>query len=92
MCGRYRLSAKERYIRDHFGLDEDPPWTPRYNIAPTQRVATIRQDAKEPKRTFGLFRWGLIPFWTLLAKSHMTSCPSCARAEVRVGAGKITLQ
>jgi putative SOS response-associated peptidase YedK len=63
MCGRYRLSAKERYIRDHFGLDEDPPWTPRYNIAPTQSVATIRQDTKEPKRTFGLLRWGLIPFW-----------------------------
>src|SRR5439155_22965936 len=43
MCGRYRLAAKERYIRDHFGLDEDPPWTPRWNIAPTQQVATIRQ-------------------------------------------------
>src|SRR5580765_1423894 len=57
MCGRYRLTAKERYIRDHFGLDEDPSWTPRYNIAPTQRFATIRQDAKEPKRTFGLLIW-----------------------------------
>jgi putative SOS response-associated peptidase YedK len=74
MCGRYRLSAKERYIRDHFGLDEDPPWTPRYNIAPTQLVATIRQDAKEPKRAFGLLRWGLIPFWTLLANSRGPKC------------------
>ena len=63
MCGRYRLSAKERFIRDHFGLDEDPPWTPRWNIAPTQPVAAIRQDAKEPKRIFGLLRWGLIPHW-----------------------------
>jgi putative SOS response-associated peptidase YedK len=63
MCGRYRLTAKERYIRDHFGLDEDPPWTPRWNIAPSQPVAAIRQDAKEPKRTFGLLRWGLIPYW-----------------------------
>src|SRR5258708_4323753 len=63
MCGRYRLTAKERYIRDHFGLDEDPPWTPRWNIAPTQPVAAIRQDAKEPKRSFGLLRWGLIPYW-----------------------------
>ena len=24
MCGCYRLTAKERYLRDHFGLDEDP--------------------------------------------------------------------
>jgi putative SOS response-associated peptidase YedK len=63
MCGRYRLTAKERYIRDHFGLDEDPTWTARYNIAPTQPVAVIRQDAKEPNRSFGLLRWGLIPYW-----------------------------
>jgi putative SOS response-associated peptidase YedK len=63
MCGRYRLTAKERYIRDHFGLDEDPSWTPRWNIAPSQHVATIRQDAKEPKRIFSLLRWGLIPYW-----------------------------
>jgi putative SOS response-associated peptidase YedK len=63
MCGRYRLTAKERYIRDHFGLDEDPSWNPRYNIAPTQQVATVRQDAKEPKRIFSLLRWGLIPHW-----------------------------
>lgn len=63
ICGRYRLTAKERYIRDHFGLDEDPTWTARWNIAPTQPVAVIRQDAKEPKRTFGVLRWGLTPYW-----------------------------
>jgi putative SOS response-associated peptidase YedK len=63
MCGRYRLTAKERYIRDHFGLEEDPPWTPRWNIAPTQPVPVIRQDKKEPKRSFALLRWGLIPYW-----------------------------
>src|SRR5260370_3558788 len=62
MCGRYRLTAKERYIRDHFGLDDDPPWTPRWNIAPTQQIATIRQHRSEPKRIFGLMRWGLIPY------------------------------
>src|SRR5258708_19895394 len=63
MCGRYRLTAKERYFRDHFGLDEDPPWTPRWNIAPTQQVPIVRQDRKEPKRSFALVRWGLIPYW-----------------------------
>lgn len=63
MCGRYRLTAKERYIRDHFGLDEDPPWSPRWNIAPTQQIATIGQHPSEPKRIFGLMRWGLIPYW-----------------------------
>ncbi len=63
MCGRYRLTAKERYLRDHFGLEEDPPWEPRWNIAPTQQVATIRQHPAEPVRIFGLMRWGLVPYW-----------------------------
>jgi putative SOS response-associated peptidase YedK len=63
MCGRYRLSAKERYLRDHFGLAGDVPWEPRWNIAPTQKVPIIRQDRKEPKRALGLVRWGLIPAW-----------------------------
>src|SRR5258708_4173471 len=58
MCGRYRLTAKERYIREHFDLEEDPSWTPRYNIAPTQPVAVVRQDVETPKRTLSLLRWG----------------------------------
>jgi hypothetical protein len=39
------------------------PWTPRWNIAPTQQIATVRQYRSEPKRIFGLMRWGLIPYW-----------------------------
>jgi putative SOS response-associated peptidase YedK len=63
MCGRYRLTAKERYMRDHFGLEDDVSWAPRWNIAPTQQIPIVRQDNKQPKRTFGLVRWGLIPYW-----------------------------
>jgi len=63
MCGRYRLTARERYLRDHFGLDEDPNWEPRWNIAPTQQIATIRQHPTEPARIFSLMQWGLIPYW-----------------------------
>jgi putative SOS response-associated peptidase YedK len=63
MCGRYRLTAKERYLREHFGLDEGLEWEPRWNIAPTQQVATIRQHPAEPVRIFGLMRWGLVPYW-----------------------------
>ena len=33
MCGRYRLTAKERYLRHHFGLDDDISWSPRWSIA-----------------------------------------------------------
>ena len=71
MCGRYRLTAKERYLRDHFGLDEDPPWPPRWNIAPTQQVAIIRQHPTQPRRIFSHVRWGLIPYWAKDPSSGM---------------------
>src|ERR1700727_438437 len=64
MCGRYRLTAKERYMREHFGLDEDPNWEPHWNIAPTQDAPIIRQHPEEPRRTFSPARWGLIPYWS----------------------------
>jgi putative SOS response-associated peptidase YedK len=63
MCGRYRLTAKERYLRDHFGLDEDPSWAPRWNIAPRQMVPVVRQKSSASGRSFDLVRWGLIPSW-----------------------------
>jgi putative SOS response-associated peptidase YedK len=64
MCGRYRLTAKERWLAEYFNLDpEDVEWAARWNIAPTDEVATIRQDRKEPKRIFAKMRWGLIPSW-----------------------------
>jgi putative SOS response-associated peptidase YedK len=64
MCGRYRLTAKERYVAEHFGVDDDIEWEPRYNIAPTQPIIVIRQERDQPRRTFSLMRWGLIPYWS----------------------------
>ena len=57
----YRETALS--TRDQLGLEEDPAWEPRWNIAPTHQVATIRQHPVEPIRIFGLMRWGLIPYW-----------------------------
>jgi putative SOS response-associated peptidase YedK len=62
MCGRYRLTAKERYLRDHFGIDEDFSWEPHWNIIPAQQVPIIRQNTGKG-RSFKLVRWGLIPSW-----------------------------
>lgn len=66
MCGRYRLTARERYLAEHFGLDDEDliSWSPHYNIAPTQEVAVVRQNSRTPKRTLTLMRWGLIPSWS----------------------------
>ena len=64
MCGRYRLSRRKQLVEEHFDtISDEPDWTPRYNIAPTQPVPAIRQNPKEPRREMSLMRWGLIPSW-----------------------------
>ena len=64
MCGRYRLSRRKQIVEEHFDtVSDEPDWTPRYNIAPTQLVPVIRQNPKEPRRELSLMRWGLIPSW-----------------------------
>jgi hypothetical protein len=65
MCGRYRLSRRKQLVEEHFEtVSDEPGWTPRYNIAPTQPVPVIRQNPKEPRRELSLMRWGLIPSWS----------------------------
>ena len=45
MCGRYRLSRRKQLVEEYFDTASDEPeWTPRYNIAPTQPVPVIRQN------------------------------------------------
>lgn len=64
MCGRYRLSCRKQLVEEYFDTASDEPeWSPRYNIAPTQLVPVIRQNPKEPRRDLSLMRWGLIPSW-----------------------------
>src|ERR1700681_3169549 len=64
MCGRYRLSRRKQIIEEYFdSVSDEPDWSPRYNIAPTQPVAVIRQNPKEPVRELSMIRWGLIPSW-----------------------------
>jgi putative SOS response-associated peptidase YedK len=64
MCGRYRLSRRKQLVEEYFDTDSGvEDWVPRYNIAPTQPVPVIRQNAKEPVRELSLMRWGLIPSW-----------------------------
>jgi putative SOS response-associated peptidase YedK len=63
MCGRYRLSRRAEILAVYYAEYEGLDWDARYNIAPTQSVPVIRQDAKEPVRRASLMRWGLIPSW-----------------------------
>jgi putative SOS response-associated peptidase YedK len=55
MCGRATLSTPSDELRDIFALDDLPELPPRFNIAPTQPIAVIR----EPHH-LELLRWGLV--------------------------------
>ncbi len=60
MCGRFSLSTAPDWVAEHFGLEEIPDLKPRYNIAPTQDVAVVRQR-RTGKKHLDLLRWGLLP-------------------------------
>jgi putative SOS response-associated peptidase YedK len=63
MCGRYNLIANAEAIRLLFQLPafDERLVAPRYNIAPTQPIAVVRQGPKG--RELLPMRWGLIPWW-----------------------------
>jgi putative SOS response-associated peptidase YedK len=87
MCGRYRLTAKERWLSEYFNIPaEDIDWAARWNIAPTDEVATIRQDRAEPRRIFAKMRWGMIPYWakdmSISAKTINAVCETAAEKPV----------
>jgi putative SOS response-associated peptidase YedK len=65
MCGRYKLSRRKQVVEEYFdtAVSDEPDWSPRFNIAPTQPIPVIRQHPKEPIRQLSLMRWGLIPSW-----------------------------
>jgi len=65
MCGRFTLRASPRVIAEQFALFEVPPFTARFNIAPTQPVPVIRlaPERPAPRRELVWLRWGLIPSW-----------------------------
>ena len=62
MCGRFTLRTSSRDLVEIFALLREPDLKPRYNIAPTQRVAVVRQSGKD--REFVGMRWGLVPSWS----------------------------
>lgn len=68
MCGRVTLTSSAAELAEQFDLEADfleaslPLLEPRYNIAPSQDIATVRQD-REGRRELSFERWGLVPHW-----------------------------
>jgi putative SOS response-associated peptidase YedK len=63
MCGRFRLGKGREALKEYFGAEADLDWSPRYNIAPTQSIPSVRQNPSQPVRELSFMRWGLIPYW-----------------------------
>jgi putative SOS response-associated peptidase YedK len=83
MCGRFTLTTSAKIIADFFKLSEVPDIEPRYNIAPSQSVATVTFNPEKIQRQFQFMRWGLIPSWAKDMKiaSHTINARSETVAE-----------
>jgi putative SOS response-associated peptidase YedK len=62
MCSRYSLTSPPEAVRAYFRYDNEAVFPPRYNIAPSQPVAIVRNTPRGG-REMALVRWGLIPGW-----------------------------
>jgi putative SOS response-associated peptidase YedK len=63
MCGRFTLRSTPAVVAQEFSLFDEPDLAPRFNIAPSQAVAVVRQKPGAEARELAWLRWGLIPSW-----------------------------
>ena len=63
MCGRFAFYSPAEATAALFGASGSLDIEPRYNVAPTQYVASVRNAEAGDVRELVLLRWGLIPFW-----------------------------
>lgn len=65
MCGRFAFYSPTEAAAALFGVSTAVEIKPRYNIAPTQEIAAIRNtgEGQGDERELVMLRWGLVPFW-----------------------------
>jgi len=61
MCGRFAFYSPHEAVTRLFGATPAAAFEPRYNIAPTQFVATVRETGGP--REVAMLCWGLVPSW-----------------------------
>ncbi len=62
MCGRFAFYSPSEATAALFGVSASITVEPRFNIAPSQYIAGIR-ETDDAGRELAMFRWGLVPFW-----------------------------
>ncbi|WP_255193380.1 SOS response-associated peptidase [Natronobeatus ordinarius] len=60
MCGRYTLFVEQADLEERFDAAFEASFSPRYNLAPGQRLPVITDAAPETVRQL---EWGLVPSW-----------------------------
>ena len=63
MCGRYTQKEKVDNLLKLLQVSSMPQLKPRYNIAPSQMVACIRNTPGNGHRECVMLKWGFIPSW-----------------------------
>ncbi len=63
MCGRFALAADKKIIEMLYDLEIRGDLAPRYNIAPSQKIPTLRLAPDSGQKELVSLKWGLIPFW-----------------------------
>ncbi len=81
MCGRIVTNIPANELKKIFNLIETPQLEPRYNVAPTQQVAVVRNQVDQNR--LDLLKWGLVPGWSkdLSFGSHLINARSETVAE-----------
>lgn len=60
MCGRLTLFTPQAALEERFDATASEPIEPRYNVAPRDDLAAIRNDAPD---AIDALEWGLLPAW-----------------------------
>lgn len=65
MCGRFALVTEKKILDMLYDLELRTGFElrPRYNIAPSQQVLTVRLSPEDGNREYSEMKWGLVPSW-----------------------------
>ncbi len=63
MCGRFTQQGSFKTLTELLGLPIPPTLAPRYNIAPSQRIACVRTNPQAATLECVDLKWGLVPSW-----------------------------
>lgn len=81
MCGRFVANIPAEVLKVIFKLLEIPQLEPRFNVAPSQQIAVIRNDGDHNR--LDLLKWGFMPGWSKDQSfgSHLINANSETAAE-----------